>query len=297
MSVDFHTTIALYRTTRGGVYQFLRRLTDGSYEHIEEAIQCPDIEGVCTISAYDTNGREGRLVARPWSWERKTMEFIVLRELLKVRNQDVLIPIIKPQNSTYRFALRHHILRKSDIPRIAVTGTYNVRNAPRSRHAPAPAPVVFTGPPVATHVLPPPRQPAPASAPRITIERHGENEVEFNHTTNTVRIRQVAPTLQNALGAVEQALRYVPASTTRSPPPVPVQPPTIPQYVANLVAREAETKKEKCSITLEDITFENASVTSCFHVFNREAITQHRATGNRQCPVCRQTCSVIETTT
>jgi hypothetical protein len=266
MSVDFIGTIALYRTTRGGVYQFLRRLTDGTYEHIEEATQCPDIEGICTLTTYDTSGIEGRLVARPWSWERKSMEFIVLQELLKVRNQNVLIPIIKAQNDTYRYALRHHILRKSDIPHIAVTGHYNVRNAPRSRHAPAQV--------VARTIVP-----APA---RVDI-------------TNTAVLTR---TITNLRDAVEGAIRDVPAPAARVPPPVPAPTtsPTIPQFVANLVAREAEAKNEKCSITLEDITFENASVTSCFHVFNREAITQHRASGNRQCPVCRQTCSVIQTT-
>jgi hypothetical protein len=45
---------------------------------------------------------------------------------------------------------------------------------------------------------------------------------------------------------------------------------------------------------LDDITFENASVTSCYHVFNKEAIRRHQASGNTLCPVCRKACSVIE---
>lgn len=267
MSIDFHGTIALYRTTRSGVYQFLRRRADGSYEHIDEATQCPDIEGVCTTTAYTTGGREGRLIAKPWPWKRKAMDFVVLQELLKVRNQNVMIPIIKAQNSTYQFSLSGHFLRKRDIPQITVTGTYNVRNAPRSRHVPpqvvftgphtavvtglhVPTPVVFTGPPTATHVL---------------------------------------PNVRTTIDTVEHVIRDRPV--TRDPPLR--APPTIPQFVANLIAKEAEEKNEKCSITLEDITFDRASVTSCFHVFNKDALATHRASGNTQCPVCRQVCSVV----
>ena len=47
-------------------------------------------------------------------------------------------------------------------------------------------------------------------------------------------------------------------------------------YKTEQEAKEAEEKREKCPISLDDIIFDGASVTSCFHVFNKDAIAALR---------------------
>jgi hypothetical protein len=46
----------------------------------------------------------------------------------------------------------------------------------------------------------------------------------------------------------------------------------MPQHVVKLVIAEAIRKKESCPISCDDITEENATVTSCGHVFTKFAI-------------------------
>ena len=77
-------------------------------------------------------------------------------------------------------------------------------------------------------------------------------------------------------------------------PPVPPHvianlPDPIPRRIAWLVAEEASKNGETCSITLDDISPITASVTTCFHVFNSDAIAKWLIT-NSQCPMCKKRC-------
>ena len=65
----------------------------------------------------------------------------------------------------------------------------------------------------------------------------------------------------------------------------------IPSRIARLIAQDAEVAGEVCPITMDTITATNCSVTSCFHVFDRDAIAQWMV-NNTACPVCKQACSV-----
>ena len=65
----------------------------------------------------------------------------------------------------------------------------------------------------------------------------------------------------------------------------------IPSRIARLIAQDAEVAGELCPITMDTITATNCSVTSCFHVFDRDAIAQWMV-NNTACPVCKQACSV-----
>ena len=60
----------------------------------------------------------------------------------------------------------------------------------------------------------------------------------------------------------------------------------IPQRIAWLIAEDASRNNEECPITLQPLSPITASVTSCFHVFETEAINQSLMT-KPQCPMCR----------
>jgi hypothetical protein len=65
----------------------------------------------------------------------------------------------------------------------------------------------------------------------------------------------------------------------------------IPKRIAWLVAEDAAKNEEKCPITMEPISPITASVTSCFHTFDSEAIAVW-LTNHRTCPQCRKPCVV-----
>ncbi|NBQ48456.1 MAG: hypothetical protein EBU33_08405 [Sphingobacteriia bacterium] len=60
----------------------------------------------------------------------------------------------------------------------------------------------------------------------------------------------------------------------------------IPQHVVQRLITYAVQNKECCPITLNPVVAETSSITSCFHVFDTEAI-QQCLRRNNMCPVCR----------
>jgi hypothetical protein len=61
----------------------------------------------------------------------------------------------------------------------------------------------------------------------------------------------------------------------------------LPKRIAWLVAEDASKKGETCSITLDPISPITASVTSCYHVFDKDAIQKWLLT-NPLCPMCKK---------
>lgn len=61
----------------------------------------------------------------------------------------------------------------------------------------------------------------------------------------------------------------------------------IPQRIAWVIAENASQKGEVCPITLDTITPTSASVTSCFHVFQKDALNTWFLT-NSKCPLCKE---------
>lgn len=100
---------------------------------------------------------------------------------------------------------------------------------------------------------------------------------KFNYTLIKQKIE--------ALGPWPATFHIVPARTVVEGQPLP------PTYVSNLLISDAITKNETCPINYDTITKENAVVTSCFHVFSREALTVWRKKST-ECPKCRAICSV-----
>jgi len=61
----------------------------------------------------------------------------------------------------------------------------------------------------------------------------------------------------------------------------------LPKRIAWIIAEDASKKGETCSITLEPISPITASVTTCYHVFDTDALATWLVTKNT-CPLCKQ---------
>jgi hypothetical protein len=61
----------------------------------------------------------------------------------------------------------------------------------------------------------------------------------------------------------------------------------LPKRIAWIIAEDASKKEETCSITLEPISPITASVTTCYHVFDTDALATWLLTKNT-CPLCKQ---------
>ena len=68
---------------------------------------------------------------------------------------------------------------------------------------------------------------------------------------------------------------------------------SMPVHVVTIVIADAIRRNESCPISYDDITKENATVTSCGHVFAKNAIRTWLANPSSRnlCPVCKRTCT------
>ena len=68
---------------------------------------------------------------------------------------------------------------------------------------------------------------------------------------------------------------------------------TIPQHIVMALLRDAAMQEEVCPITSEEIDVSNGAVTSCFHLFEKNAIMQWLLMPNSRdkCPVCNTPCN------
>ena len=67
----------------------------------------------------------------------------------------------------------------------------------------------------------------------------------------------------------------------------------IPQRIALLIAEDAVKGGEICPISLNPITIENSSVTSCFHIFEK-ASAKIWFDSHNICPICKQLATITE---
>lgn len=70
---------------------------------------------------------------------------------------------------------------------------------------------------------------------------------------------------------------------------------TIPQHIVMALLRDAAMQEEVCPITSEEIDVSNGAVTSCFHLFEKNAIMQWLLMPNSRdkCPVCNAQCNTF----
>jgi hypothetical protein len=88
--------------------------------------------------------------------------------------------------------------------------------------------------------------------------------------------------------ALPRVGRLVPAAGQVAPRNI-ILPEKIPQRIAWIVAEDACKRGEDCSITLDAITPITAAVTSCFHVFDADAIAKWlESTPGSLCPMCKK---------
>jgi len=68
---------------------------------------------------------------------------------------------------------------------------------------------------------------------------------------------------------------------------------TIPRHIVMALLRDAAMQEEICPITSEEIDVTNGAVTSCFHLFEKNAIMQWLLMPNSRdkCPVCNAQCN------
>ena len=108
-------------------------------------------------------------------------------------------------------------------------------------------------------------------------------------TNNTVPAVPVPAVPVPAVPAVPvPAVPPVNVTVTRKYPIV-----TIPQHIVLSLLRDAVMQEEVCPITSENIDVANGAVTSCFHLFEKNAILQWLLMPSSQdkCPVCNCPCN------
>ena len=68
---------------------------------------------------------------------------------------------------------------------------------------------------------------------------------------------------------------------------------SIPQHIVRAILRDAVMQEEVCPITSAEIDIANGAVTSCFHLFEKNAICKWLSMpGSRdKCPVCNSPCN------
>lgn len=64
-----------------------------------------------------------------------------------------------------------------------------------------------------------------------------------------------------------------------------------PKHLVGQILTTAEATNQLCSITMDPIRTATAAITSCGHIFQRDAIA-HWLTAHATCPECRQPCRI-----
>ena len=102
--------------------------------------------------------------------------------------------------------------------------------------------------------------------------------------------------LENPFTQTEDSLWSVAPATVPvyapEPPPLAITQEKLPKRIAWLIAEDASKAGETCPISTNDISPITASVTTCYHVFETDAINEWAARHpiNTPCPVCRKPC-------
>ena len=277
----FNTTLAVFRPTHKE-YDFLQF---DRTRHIWSLMSPPTVEGIHKNYAHVLAGRETFL--QFWNTTgRKELRFNVLGDILKLAGPAGWIPVIRLNRGASYHNGFNKIKKNTLVNVVAPVGTQvgrwnEVAPVPVLAPVPAPAPSVAP-PPVPSNTL---RTPViiPSNLPRSMIPHFKEVAQSMDKilTNNSISTQEKASQIMNRFA---RSIREVIKTVEREK--------TVPQFVAQLVAQHSVETGEMCPITCDDITVDEAAVTSCYHVFNKESIEMYRAMGNMTCPVCRQECSI-----
>ena len=84
-----------------------------------------------------------------------------------------------------------------------------------------------------------------------------------------------------------------PPPAAEPPKPVRIRESSLPSHVIDALIRDAKSGRESCPISMNTYAdCEKLSITSCFHIFNKESI-DYWLKDNTTCPVCRKESTVI----
>jgi hypothetical protein len=96
------------------------------------------------------------------------------------------------------------------------------------------------------------------------------------------------------LPAIETNVRLWRLAPVPTPVPTPPQVQTlkpIPRRIAWIIAEDASKNNESCPITTNELSPLKAAVTTCFHVFETDSLSEWFARNPiTKCPVCREVC-------
>jgi hypothetical protein len=99
--------------------------------------------------------------------------------------------------------------------------------------------------------------------------------------------------VQAPVAPVAPVTNQVQVTNTQAPKIYPIT--TIPQHAVRAFLRDAAMQEEICSITGDEIDITNGAMTSCFHLFEKNAIAMWLAMPNSRdkCPVCNAKCNMF----
>jgi hypothetical protein len=117
--------------------------------------------------------------------------------------------------------------------------------------------------------------------PTRPIDRHRYESENESDSERDIRRRQRRARRGAAAGGGA-------AAAPPAPPPPVAEPAPIPKFVADTLIRDAVSRAATCPITMEPLAPETTAVTSCFHLFERDAIAAWMAQAGNCCAVCKQ---------
>lgn len=92
---------------------------------------------------------------------------------------------------------------------------------------------------------------------------------------------------------IPQPIIYVPITRQTIQRKTTTKAKQLPTHIVKTLIDVSIAKKEDCPISISPITEENAAITSCFHIFDRESIERWLST-NDECPTCRaKDCQIV----
>lgn len=121
------------------------------------------------------------------------------------------------------------------------------------------------------------------------------------HEDNRIPVLRITP-MSTSLPMIK-AFSFIPITTpaeVAEPQPVAPVPvvkkypiTTIPQHIISALLRDAAMQEETCPITTAEIDITNGAVTSCFHIFEKNAIKHWLTLPNSRdkCPICNTPCN------
>lgn len=271
MSLTFsHEVIAVWKKTKKE-YDFLQY---NVRNHRWNFIDAPQIQGIQLVYNHDIITRHSFI----YLFNRRRINFVVSCRILKYANQDRWICVVNLENSRLVNS-RGTTLKHADLVEIVAPPNLDLGRW----QSPPPSP------PVTEYSIDDiqPNMNLISEIPQ-SINTIVTNALATHYLPNSM-LTMVSPNLEvnqrmSLLGAsfmhgaFNSIIEY---ETTRK----------MPKHIAEIILKDAKQSGALCPITMENIGEKKCAITSCYHVFDYEAMnTWHK--DHKQCPVCKQICSL-----